>query len=307
MIDKDGIERPDNPHAHMVENLIAPSDREIDENYNFVNKNIFFRFWGRFFRRIVIMFMGPWLKKRYKLQIYGKENIKLVKRKGVIVTVNHVHNFDNLLIGTKLLHHRKCYFITLKENVNMPFIGFLLRSLGGIPIPDSTKAIPYFDNCITELMKKKKAVIICPEASLWPYYRDIRPFKKGAFRFAVKNNVPVLPVVISFRRKLKKHSAKKGKEKYRYYFTVIVGKPTYQNPELEARKQVIDLTERVHEFYKNTMDSFYTEEEKLEQQELEMLVKGNKKIAKHFEEKLKNQQSIQDELLADDEKLEDVL
>lgn len=277
MIDKDGIERPDDPHAHMVENSIAPTDKEIDESYNFLNKNIFFRTWSRIFRRIGIMFLGPWIKHHYNLKVIGKENIKLVRHKGVIVTINHVHNFDNLLVGTRILHHRKCYFITLKDNINMPFVGFLLKTMGGIPIPTSVRALKPFDACIAELMRKKKAVLICPEASLWPYYRGVREFKKGAFRFAVKNNAPILPIVVSFRRKLRKKQFKRGKVKLKYYFTVHVGKPMQADPNLDKRNQVTELTNRTYNYYKETMDKFYAEEELLEKQErLEMFEKNQK-------------------------------
>lgn len=285
MIDKDGIERPDDPNAHMVKNSIAPMDREIGENYNFLNKNIFFRLWSRLLRRVGIIFMGPWIKRRYKLKIVGKENIKLVRRKGVIVTVNHVHNFDNLLVGTRLLNHRKCYFITLKDNINMPFVGFLLRSFGGIPIPTDRHALPAFEKSISELLKKKKAIIICPEASLWPYYRGIRPFKKGAFRFAARNNAPVLPVVISFRRKLRKKQAKRGNIKYKYYFTVFVGKPLYANENLKPNDRIIELSERTHKFYEETMNSFYEEEEQMEREYQQHLAQKNKSIAKTLENK----------------------
>lgn len=282
MIDKDGIERPDDPNAHMVESPMAPVDKEIDENYNFINKNIFFRIWSRLLRRVGIIFLGPWIKRRYRLKIVGKENIKLVRRKGVMVTVNHVHNFDNVLVGSRLLRHRKCYFITLKDNINMPFLGFMLRSLGGIPIPTNRHAMPMFENTIDELLKKKKAIIICPEASLWPYYRGIRPFKKGAFRFAARNDVPVLPVVISFRRKLRKKQAKRGKIKYKYYFTVFVGKPLYADENLKGASKVMELSERTHKFYEDTMNAFYAEEEKLEQEYQEHLIKKSKKIARTF-------------------------
>ena len=283
MIDKDGFERPDDPHAHMMHNPITPIDKDIDENYNFVNKNIFFRFFSFILRCIAVFFMGPWIKHRYKLEIIGKENIKLVKRKGVIVTVNHVHNFDNLLVGTRILNKRKCYFITLKDNINMPIVGFFLRSLGGIPIPSNLKAMPSFERSINQLLNKKKAIIICPEASLWPYYRGVRPFKKGAFRFAVNNSTPVLPVVISFRRKLRKKHAKKGKEKYKYFFTVHIGKPLEADTTLEKRKQAVELTNRTYIFYKETMDKFYMEEEKVEQEYKDFLIRSNKKIAKHFQ------------------------
>lgn len=295
MIDRDGIERPDNPNEHMVHNSIAPIEKEIDENYNFINKNIFFKMFSRMFRRAGIMILGPFIKHRYKLQIVGKENIKLVKHKGVIVTINHVHNFDHVLVGTRILNHRKCYFITLQDNINMPFVGFLLRALGGIPVPNKRSALPYFENCISTLLKKKKAIFISPEASLWPYYRDIRPFKKGAFRFAVKNDVPILPIVISFRRKLKKRSMFTGKEKFKYYFTVHVGKPLYYNKEINDKQATIDLMNETYEYYKITMAKFYEEEEKLEQEYKQALIDSNRKQARKLKHKLKKKGEMKDD------------
>ena len=50
----------------------------------------------------------------------------------------------------------------------------------------------------------KKAIVTLRKRSLWPFYRGIRPFKKGAFRFAVNNNVSILPIVITFRGKKEK-------------------------------------------------------------------------------------------------------
>lgn len=259
MLDADGIVRPDDPHAHMVVNKIAPLEREIGENYRFVSKNIFFRLWSRFVRRLGIIFVGQYIKRRYKLKVVGKKNVKLVRRQGCIVTINHVHNLDNLVVGTRLLNHRKCYFITLKENINMPFLGFLLKTMGGIPIPSTIKALKEFDNTISKLLESKKAILICPEVSLWPYFRGIRPFKKGAFSLAVKNNVPILPVVISFRRKQKTHKTKN--KSYKYYFTAVVGKSLYSDENLKTLKEKTqDLLSRTHKFYEQTVEECYKNE-----------------------------------------------
>lgn len=268
MIDQDGIERPDDPHAHMVHNKLAPTDKEITADYQFIKGNVFFKLWGRIFRRIVMLIMGPYLKYKYRLKIEGKKNIRAVRRKGCIVTVNHVHNLDNLVIGVNLLHHRKCYFITLKDNINMPFVGFLLRTMGGIPIPTGLKAMAAFENCIGSIMEHKKALIICPEASLWPYYRGIRPFKRGAFRLAVKNEVPILPVVISFRRKLRrKQHHKKGN--FKYYFTVHICPPLQADTTLAQNAQILDLQQRTFHCYQQTIDQFYQEETQYESAQLE--------------------------------------
>ena len=44
-----------------------------------------------------------------------------------------------------------------------------------------------------------KIVNFYPEHALWPRYENLRPFKPGAFRYAVKFGVPVLPVFIEFK------------------------------------------------------------------------------------------------------------
>ena len=40
-------------------------------------------------------------------------------------------------------------------------------------------------------------ILIYPEQSMWYNYRKPKPLKVGAFSFAVKNNVPVLPIFIT--------------------------------------------------------------------------------------------------------------
>ena len=54
-------------------------------------------------------------------------------------------------------------------------------------------------NTIDGLLKKGEVVGIYPEGELIPYYEGIREFKNGAFNFAVKNQVPILPIVFTYR------------------------------------------------------------------------------------------------------------
>ena len=51
---------------------------------------------------------------------------------------------------------------------------------------------------INKLLKENKIVHFYPEASLWPYYKKLRKFKNGAFKLAVENNVPIVPMVYKF-------------------------------------------------------------------------------------------------------------
>lgn len=79
---------------------------------------------------------------------------------------------------------------------------------------------------------------------MWEYYSPIRPFKRGAASFAIKNNKPILPMAFSYRkaswlrRKLFKQLA---------LFNLNIGEPLSANQELEKTAQIDDLTIRVHE------------------------------------------------------------
>ena len=205
MIDKDGIERPDSPDGHILERKNQKRKVKFDGKYSYRPRNIFFRAWAAFFRALAICVFNPVMRIKYGLKVYGGGYTKKLKGKPYIVTVNHVHMFDDLSIGTNLFTWRKIYFTTLDKNIRRPLIGFFLRSLGGIPIPvESIDGMKKFNDDISYLLKKNKVVLYNPEGSLWPYYREIRPFKRGAFSMAVKNDVPVVPFVMTFKRKQKR-------------------------------------------------------------------------------------------------------
>ena len=85
--------------------------------------------------------------------------------------------------------------ITVSESGN------LVRLVGGIPIPiDSLKAKLAFLSSIKEIMNNNKCMHVYPEVSMWELYPYLRPFKKGAFRFAYEYDKKILPLVFSFRK-----------------------------------------------------------------------------------------------------------
>ena len=257
MIDQDGIERPDSPDEHMLEIKHDTKKVQFDENYSFRPRNPFFKIWASIFRAIAICFFYPFMKIKYKLKIIGKENLKKLKKQAFIMTCNHVHVFDDVAIGTNVFPFRKIYFTTLDRNIRRPCVGFFLRSLGGIPIPvESLSGMKKFNADINYLLKKGKPVLYNPESAMWPYYRGIRPFKRGAFVMAAKNDVPVLPIVVTFKRKPKKN----GKYKYQIYYTI--SQPIVGDRLLPEKVLSESLMNQTYEVTKKIIDDFYQEEEK---------------------------------------------
>ncbi len=253
MIDKDGFERPDTTDEHMREIVNDKRDLVFNDQYSYRPRSIFFRAWASVFRFMAICVFNPFMRLSRGLKIFGKENRKKLRHKGFVMTCNHVYLLDDLSVGTNVFATRKIYFTTLAQNIRRPMVGFWLRSLGGIPIPaGSLSGMKKFNDDISFLLKKHKPVLFNPEAAMWPFYREIRPFKRGAFQAAVRNDVPVLPIVALFKRKKKRNG------KFKYFLTFALCNPIYVDKNLATeREQIDDLTQRAYQTTKSVAEEWY--------------------------------------------------
>lgn len=127
--------------------------------------------------------------------------------------------------------------------MDIPVLGHLIKAFGGIPIGDDLGGMKAFDRYVISLLKSNKSVLIFPEAALWPYYRKIRPFNKGAFNFSIKAQKPILPIIITFRTR------KNGKQK------MIVNILPAIYPK---NKSIKDFQEETETLYKNFVEDFYS-------------------------------------------------
>lgn len=252
MIDKDGFERPDDASEHILEIKNQKRNVKFDEHYSFRPRNVFFRVWSAIFRGMAICVFNPTMLFKFGMFAFGTENRKKMRGKPFVMTCNHVSMMDDVAIGTNIFCWRKVYYTTLEQNIRRPMIGFFLRSLGGIPIPtQSISGTKKFNDDVSYLLKKKKPVLYNPEGSLWPKYREIRNFKRGAFVTAVKNEVPVLPIVALFKRRKKRN----GKFKYKMYFAIC--KPVEADKTLNERDASEKLRLQVQETTKRIAKEWY--------------------------------------------------
>ncbi len=252
MIDKDGFFRPDDENQHILEIKNQKRDVKFDGAYPYRPRNIFFRTWAAIFRVLAICVFNPYLVIKNGMFAFGVENRKKLRHKAFIMTTNHVSMLDDLAIGTNVFCWRKIYYTTLEQNIRRPAIGFFLRSLGGIPIPSqSIEGTKKFNQDISYLLKKGKPVLYNPEGALWPKYREVRNFKRGAFAMAVKNDVPVLPIATLFKRKQKRN----GKYKYKMFFAIC--KPVEIDKSLDVREASEKLKNQVFETTKRVVREWY--------------------------------------------------
>lgn len=146
---------------------------------------------------IAFPILGILLKIIYDLKIEGKENIKNLKT-GAVTISNHVLVLDCAMVGLACRWKKVCYTVQ-EESFKIPFVGKLIQFLNAIPIPTKIEKKKSFVKEINTRLQKGKIVHFYPEGFLEPYCKEIREFKNGAFDFAVRNQVPIVPMVFQFR------------------------------------------------------------------------------------------------------------
>ena len=196
--DIERLEEIADENEHIID-LWEPLEFNIDRNYEYVSKDIIFNtFSDILYYLIAYPILKVLTKIVYDLKIEGRENIDFLE-KGAISVSNHVLFLDCAMVGLAW-GLKRVYYTTLEGSFKIPFVRKLIKLLRAMPIPEKIKNREYFMKAIEEILNNGNFVHFYPEASLFPYYKKIRNFKNGAFSIAVKNDVPIVPMVFTFRK-----------------------------------------------------------------------------------------------------------
>ena len=132
----------------------------------------------------------------------GVENLKRVKG-GAVITANHFSPFDSIPLHLALRKYARCkklYKVIREGNYTMPGIfGYFLRNCNTLPLATNPTVLRSFQTAVDTILHKGNYILIYPEQSMWWNYRKPKPLKQGAFIFAARNNVPVIPTFITMR------------------------------------------------------------------------------------------------------------
>ncbi len=135
-------------------------------------------------------------------QINGLENFKKVNG-GAIITCNHFSVYDNYAIyraiRNELPKGHQLYKVIREGNYTnfKGFFGFLFKHCNVLPLSSNNQTMKNFLSAVDVLLKRGEKILIYPEQAMWWNYRKPRPMKSGAFRFASKSKVPVIPAFIT--------------------------------------------------------------------------------------------------------------
>ena len=191
--------------------------------------------------------------------VRGIENLNKVST-GAIVTCNHFNPFDCFTIEKVFrmsgkIEEKRLYKVIREGNyTNFPGLyGFFFRNCDTLPLSSNKRTMIQFMKAVDTLLKKGNFILIYPEQSLWWNYRKPKPLKNGAFKMAVRSNVPVIPIFITME-----DSDIIGDDGFPIQeYIVNIAEPIYPDNNLQPKERVEKLLNKNFEIWKNIYEDFY--------------------------------------------------
>ena len=213
--------------------------KRIDGSYVYLRTSLFRRFTHFFWYRVVAMPVAfLYTKLVLHQRIVGAEKMRPFRDGGYFMYGNHTHATGDAFMPNMIEKRKDKYIIVHPNNLSVPVIGHVTPSLGALPLPDDLSAHRNFTAAIRTHIEEGHAVVIYPEAHIWPYYTGIRPFTDVSFAYPVKLGVPSFCFTNTYQ--------KRGCRKHPKVVTYVDG-PFFPDPTLSQREARRDLRNRIYE------------------------------------------------------------
>lgn len=153
-----------------------------------------------------------------KVEVLGGKSID--PSKAYVYVVNHVNIFDMFAIYQAVPQYTRS--LEHADHFKWPVIGPIITAVGQIPVhPENPKLTAAGIKKAVEMLKAGESLTVLPEGSR-TLDGTVGPFYPGAFRMAVRAQVPVVPMAIRGGRAISRRGdwrIRPGAEQ------VLIGKP----------------------------------------------------------------------------------
>lgn len=213
--------------------------KKITKDYQYTPKGILWKI-KRFtaYRLIATPIALLYSKLFMRQKVKNKRILKSVKGTGFFLFINHTQAVGDAFMPHVAIFPRSAYTVVHPNNVSMPLLGRFTPLLGALPIPDSVSALKQFSKAVKQRYNEKRAIIIYPEAHIWPYCTRIRNFPSTAMKYPVELGAPSFTMTNVY---------KKSKWRKKPYVISYIDGPFYPDTSLSQREAREVLKEKLFE------------------------------------------------------------
>jgi 1-acyl-sn-glycerol-3-phosphate acyltransferase len=148
---------------------------------------------GRWFRRAAVIATA--LNPLWRFRTSG---VRIADPRRPYVAVSNHESYADIFLISHLPWEMK--WLSKDQIFRVPFMGWMMRMAGDISVKrDSARSRMQSVEAIRDRLGKKVSVMIMPEGTR-SRTEDLLPFRDGAFRVAIEQQVPVLPIAVAGTR-----------------------------------------------------------------------------------------------------------
>lgn len=213
--------------------------KTIDADYRYRRDSLFERILSAvLYRAIATPIAWLYTKIRFGERIVGRKNLRGV-RCGVLFG-NHTQMIADVFSPHIATFPRRCDLVVHADNVSLPVLGRITPYLGALPTPDGVRAAAHFSAAIAKTLADGRFLAVYPEAHIWPYCTEIRPFPDTSFTYPIRYGAPAFALTRVYRK------GRFGAERS----TLYIDGPFYPDPDLDPREARAALCRRVSDAMK---------------------------------------------------------
>lgn len=175
------------------------------------------------------------------IKIKNRKALKKIKG-GYFLYGNHTQGAGDAFTPSLITFPRRANILVSPNAVSIPVVGKIVPLVCGLPVPSDIAATKHLRQAMQKLLQRGQAVVIFPEAHIWPYYNGIRNFSASSFAYPFTFGIPAVGFTVTYRQRKIFKNAKP-------FVTVTVSEPIY--PDNCADKR--ELRDKIYEFMVETV------------------------------------------------------
>lgn len=232
-----------------------PTKTLMPEDVDYLKKKLSNKFKNWYCKKIITKMLKKYAVE-HQIQVVGIENLSKVNG-GAVLTTNHFHYFDSspIIYALKQSKNKHKLHVVIREgNYQIPgLFGYILKNFNTFPLSSNVKTQINLNKAIDTVLKKGDFLLVYPEQAMWWNYRKPRKYKIGAFRWASRNNVPVIPCFTTMEDMQEFEEDGLPKQK----LILHIGEPIYNDPNLTDKQNAEYLLQQNKQFTVSVYEKFY--------------------------------------------------
>ena len=176
--------------------------RPLGEGYRYIRNGRIFRIFEFLFYYGIMIPVVYLLQKLYNHQKFANRKVlRQAKKSGCFLVSNHTQVQSDSYIGPLGAFPKKCFIISNPHVLSVRGMRLGMQAYGVIPLGSNLEEKKSFLHCVETRISQGKAVIVYPEAHVWPYYTKIRPFDYQAFCYIAELKKPMFVLTNCYQRR----------------------------------------------------------------------------------------------------------